>query len=327
MGDAQVTLPNGQQLANIALVLGNGINRYANPEGNNSWSDLLADTAAEVAEIPHVETERILADNSLSYPEFYDTVQMRANQHHRQVDYRMIKPQISSRIALWPPQRQHTRIVEHCVEHQIPILTTNFDTLLARSSNNIQSHVANENRNRPKAKRQFPIIPRGISFTDHYPWHNYYSAEPVNDVTRDFAIWHVHGVHHYPRSLRLGLTDYIAMTDRAREWLHRSKGNPFNQYVRYDNWRGRRSWLEVFLMKPLMIAGLALESSEVGLRWLLIERQKLYRTKPELAQPFYFATVRGIDTVGAGKQALIEALGGSFVQYPSAQASYENAFT
>jgi len=321
-----VKLPDGTDLTDISLVLGNGINRFANPNGGNSWSDLLADTAADVARIPHVETDRILSDNSVSYPEFYDTVQTRANQHDVQFDYRVIKPKISSGIGLWEPQEIHTIVVEHCIQRQIPILTTNFDTLLARSSDALQNHLSVANRKRPKAKRQFPIIPDGVRFTDHYPWHSYYSDRTVHDASREFAIWHIHGVHHYPRSLRLGLTDYIAMTGRARDWLHRSTGNPFNQYDRYQKWQGRGSWLEAFLMRPFIIVGLALDSSEVGLRWLLIERKKLHRSNPELAQPFYFATVRGIDTVGAGKQALIESLGGIFLQYPSLRSLYEEAF-
>ena len=321
-----MTLPNGKTIPNAALLLGNGINRYGSPDGGNSWTDLLADTADEVAGLPHIETDRILAENTISYPEFYDTVQMRAFQRDNEFDYRTLKPHISARIGQWESQNHQQRVVDHCIENRIPILTTNFDTVLSRSSTAVQQYLAVANKKRKKSKRQFPIIPQGIPFTDHYPWYSHYSAEKVQDALQDFAIWHIHGIHHYPRSLRLGLTDYIAMTDRAREWLHRSTGNPFNQYDQYHKWRGRGSWLEVFLMKPLIIVGLALESSEVGLRWLLIEREKLHRRRPSLAQPFYFCTVRSLDTVGAGKQALIESLGGSFFKYSSLTALYEDAF-
>lgn len=326
MGNDTVKLPDGRELKNVALLFGNGINRYANPNGGNGWDVLLADMAAEAAQIPHVETDRILSENSVSYPEFYDTVQMRAIQHDEQFNYRMLKPRIASRIEQWQPNDCHERVVEHCRAHHIPFLTTNFDTLMARASDSVQQHLLTANQNRPKPKRQFPIKPQTGRFTDHYLWHCYYSNKNVADAMQQFAIWHIHGVHHYPRSLRLGLTDYIAMTDRAREWLHRSKGNPFNQYSKYDEWCGRGSWLEIFLMKPLVIVGLAMEPSEVGLRWLLIERRKLHRKRPELAQPFYFATVRKMDAVRNGKQSLIESLGGSFIQYPSLSALYEDAF-
>ena len=85
-------------------------------------------------------------------------------------------------------------------------------------------------------------------------------AKPLQDPTRDFAIWHLHGTALYPQSIKLGLNHYAWSIERARQLMN---GAPPVLGA---------CWLNIFLKRKLLIVGLGLEDQEVFLRWLLIQR-------------------------------------------------------
>jgi len=324
-----MVLPDGNDFTNGALLLGNGINRYQSSSDEDSWHDILRLIGQRVAGIPTFQSDRLLNDHKeVTYPDCFDLIQLRADADITAIHYRHTKPGICNHIASWMPKEHHSRVVQHCIDNDMPVLTTNFDTTLARAVPEILSDTRHRNKHKPKNRRSFPYHQSDIQehLVDQYPWHAYYAPRRVTSASAEFAIWHIHGVHHYSRSLRLGLTDYMGLVHRAREWMHRRSGNPFNDRDRVSKWIGRNSWLEIFLMRPLCIIGLGLNAQETSLRWLLFERAKLYRKHPDLKQPLFFMSVREVDNVSEGKQQLLESLGATVLEYEYLDDLYVNAF-
>lgn len=136
-----------------------------------------------------------------------------------------------------------------------PTLTTNFDTIIAQSL-----HLS---------KRRM-----GKSFTAFYPWNVYYSDKELDCPISGFGIWHINGVIEYPQSIKLGLSDYMGNVERVRKMLHSHDFNEFFNGKNQNNWGGYYTWLHIFFNRDLFIFGLKLESNEVFLRWLLIQRAK-----------------------------------------------------
>ena len=136
-----------------------------------------------------------------------------------------------------------------------PILTTNFDTIIAQSL-----HLS---------KRRM-----GKSFTTFYPWNVYNSEKELDCPISGFGIWHINGVVEYPQSIKLGISDYMGNVERVRKMLHSHDFNEFFNGKNQNNWVGYYTWLHIFFNRDLFIFGLKLESNEVFLRWLLIQRAK-----------------------------------------------------
>lgn len=73
--------------------------------------------------------------------------------------------------------------------------TTNFDVYIGKSI---------------MAKRRI-LSPNGNQYkcTDFYPWNVYYGTEEIENPLDGFGIWYINGLTDYPRSIRLGLSDYM----------------------------------------------------------------------------------------------------------------------
>lgn len=176
-------------------------------------------------------------------------------------------------------------------ELNVPILTTNFDTYMSDSVG---------------AKRYiYNLGEHNYKFTDFYPWNAYYSTDKLNgNILDNFGIWHINGMTDYPRSIRLGLSDYMGCVERARGMI---QGNNLNEYFtgkQQSYWKGYNTWLHIIFNRNLFIFGLALEQNEVFLRWLLIQRSKYSRLYNQDLHGWYV----GKD-IAEGKKYFLEFLG------------------
>lgn len=139
--------------------------------------------------------------------------------------------------------------------NDVPILTTNFDTLIAHSLSLSKCKM-------------------GKSFTAFYPWNVYYSDKELDCPISGFGVWHINGVVDYPQSIKMGISDYMGNVERVRKMLHSHDFNEFFNGKNQNNWAGYFTWLHIIFNRDLFIFGLKLESNEVFLRWLLIQRAK-----------------------------------------------------
>ena len=231
----------------IALVIGNGINRYGITRHDNAWHSLLLTLAQKHLSISRLPT----VDNGISLTEFYDILEIAATEAG--VKRSTLRRDFCQQMQNWKPDAHHRAIVSWAKRHCVPILATNFDKVLRHSEKNMSRFWST------KEKR-----------TDFYPWECHYAPRKVTDPTRDFAIWHINGMQAYSRSIRLSLSDYMGSVRRARRWLHSHPDNALFRTRDITDWRGKKTWLQIVMTKRLVILGLALEANEVFLRWLLI---------------------------------------------------------
>jgi hypothetical protein len=271
----------GTQARNLALVVGNGVNRYGAAD-LNSWDRLLLDIARDcgLADLTAVPKGTALT-------EFFDVLDLGSNGSASDLQTSFCAP-----MGAWAPQAHHRAIMGWARRHAVPVLTTNFDEVLSKA-----------------AEATF-LAPSDSKFTDYYPWACRFAHELFEDPCQGFGIWHVNGMARYKRSVRLGLSHYMGSVQRARHWLHRSGDAQLFRAKDRAHWAGARTWMHLVFNKPLLILGLALEENEVFLRWLLIERAKYFKKFPDRRQPaWYVSRHNGLDEREAGKLFFLRALG------------------
>ena len=187
-----------QNKGNIALVIGNGINRYNTDSTSNSWDDLLQ----EISKKHSLHKGKI--PNGIALTEFFDLLELKLDKNYQQNN---LKKDFCDLMSEWKPQIHHKKITEWAKHNNSPILTTNFDNTLGSAANCDLRRV-------------------GEHHTDFYPWNYYYGLTNLDSPHSEFGIWHINGMQHYKRSIRLGLRDYMLSVRRVQSWI--SSGNPEN---------------------------------------------------------------------------------------------------
>lgn len=266
----------------LALVVGNGINRYPPASDKNSWDQLILQLAKK--HISFAGTEML---PGMSLTEFYDILDINksessASRIHLQSDF-------CAGMKAWQPYAHHKAVVGWARANGVPILTTNFDDVLAQ---------VGPFQLRPSPSKQF---------TDYYPWERYYSDKDLQTPETGFGIWHINGMLTYRRSVRLGLSHYMGSVERARSWIHKGKERRLFSENGMDTWRGSETWVHIVVSLPLLIFGLGLEENEVFLRWLLIERARYFKKYPARRKPAWYVYTSPNES--AGKLFFLEGIG------------------
>lgn len=113
----------------------------------------------------------------------------------------------------------------------------------------------------------------------------------------------------------------MGAVDRARDILHQGHlGGGFKKALK-EHWRGNSTWLNILLHNELVFIGLGLESNEIFLRWLLIERAKLYKAFPERRRAAYY--VYAGEPISQGQALFLEAVGVTVLAQTDYDALYE----
>ena len=188
--------------SDIALVIGNGINLYGLAHQTNSWHDLLVKLAEK-----HLPAKLRSVPTGGALTEFYDVLELKST---LSTTGPTLQQEFCDLMASWRHYEHHQRIVEWAQKLGRPILTTNFEQILSDAGKCTLHRTKKD------------------GFTDYYPWESYYGVRKIDNPTEGFGIWHVNGMQHYRRSVRLGLSHYMGSVKRARGWLH--KGNERRLY-------------------------------------------------------------------------------------------------
>lgn len=185
--------------------------------------------------------------------------------------------------------------LKRCINYihglNVPILTTNFDTDI-EDSVDAKQHIIRGKSGEYK-------------FTDFYPWNVCNCPDENLDSPQDsFSIWHINGIRTYPRSIRLGLCDYMGCVERARKIIQEKSFSDYFFNVTKEEWSGGNTWLSIIFSKKLFIFGLGLEENEVFLRWLLIQRAKFLCLYNNTTVGWYFG-----NNISEGKRFFLEQVG------------------
>jgi len=246
---------------NLALLIGNGINRYGATASMPAWEELLLTIARD-----RLGNRYRQWPEGISLTEVYDALELvRANDSTAP----SLQEQVCGLMNQWKPRAQHKHVTSWALKHEVPLLTTNFDNALGEADNCSLRRT------------------RNTGFTHFYPWDSYYGKKAISDPCASFGIWHVNGMQRYTRSIRLGLSHYMGSVGQVRRWLNPGR-NGLYAATGPSTWLGRQTWLQIFFTKPILIFGLRLAENEVFLRWLLIERARYFRTFPDRRVPGWF---------------------------------------
>ena len=242
-----------------ALVIGNGINLYGETGGGNSWLELLQKLATN-HKAPQTDIPQ-----GISLTEFYDVLDIANGGSSSMSESKVVNLQqeFCDLMRCWRAENHHKRVALWARSNQRPILTTNFEDTLGSGIDCKLKHTTTK------------------AFTDYYPWTSYYGDSEIDDPIIGFGIWHINGMQHYSRSIRLELSHYMGSVEKARKWLHKGKDDRLFSEKNHSRWQGHNTWLHVVFNCPLLIFGLKLEENEVFLRWLLIERARYFKKFPD----------------------------------------------
>lgn len=266
--------------ADIAFIVGNGVNRYENKQALVSWDTLIKHLWKKFSSN---QTENI--PEKIQLTELYDILEI------IKVNNLNIQNEVVQILNKWDPFDQHVNIVNKAMKINAPILTTNFDESLAKSFNSKIFQVGAE------------------SLSPKYPWTTYHGNMQLNLPTDGFGIWYINGMLKYQSSIRLGLTHYMGCVQKARRMIYRKNSGLFSE-KEISNWQGNSTWLNVIFHKSLFIFGVELEESEVFLRWLLIERKRYFNKFQNREQKGWYVCCEIMD---AKKRFFLENVGISVI--------------
>lgn len=288
-------ITNNQSLR-LALIIGNGINRFnlIADDGNDSWDSMLL----ELWKKHSTFSNHMSAPDGISLTEFYDALDLTKDSSSVN-----LQKEFCDMMKNWTSRPHHQKISLWAQQKSVPILTTNFEETLS-------SHVTKDITHVDSKK-----------FTDYYPWSSYFSNSKVINPSTEFAIWHINGIQRYSRSIRLGLSHYMGSVERARALIH--KGNESRLFSGKDvnGWSGYQTWLHIVFNNDLVFMGLRLDTTEVFLRWLLIERAKYFNQFPPRRKKAYFVYADQTDLT-AGQALFLKSVGVDVIK----EASYENLY-
>jgi hypothetical protein len=282
---------------NIALIIGNGSNRYGSAASTNSWDDLLL-TLAKKYKI--MAEEKI--PEGITLTEFYDLLELKKPSSGTTKTY--FQQEFCESMDDWKVFSHHENIVQWARTNGVPILTTNFDSIFSRAG-------------------KCQLLPeRTTSFTDYYPWERYFGDVSLESPDSGFGIWHINGMKKYRRSIRLGLTHYMGSVERVRGWIHKGNERRLFSGKNVDSWAGVNTWLHIIFNKPLVIFGLGLDENEVFLRWLLIERARYFQKFPDRRQLAWF--IYTSENEKLGKLYFLQGLGIQTIKVTNYDKIYGN---
>lgn len=285
-------LKEHSQKKELAFILGNGINRYRSANSNISWNKMLLDVWNAIS----IKTLSDI-DKGITMTEFYNIMEFEA-------DAKEVRNKTVEIVKSWIPSAYEEKLKKRLIEINCPVLTTNFDS-------NIEKGLT-------RYTMDFKA-----GFSDFYPWNVYFSNRELADPLDGFGVWHINGMVDYPRSLRLSLSEYINLTTRARNYIH--KGDAIDNFDKKNitKWNGYHTWLHLIFNSNLIIIGLALDEQETFLRWLLIERAKYFKKFKDRKKKGWYVSCQK-ETISQGKKMFLDYLGFEIINLPDYQFIYEN---
>ncbi len=266
-----------QQLKNRVYVLGNGINMAVGMFASG-WKGFIGDFAKDLFEDTYSLIEQgidiLIKSNSITAPELYDWLLLKYLELVRdeKEPQKTINKKLKNFILKHSLSFRHNDslgpIRDYCLKRNYPIITTNFDITL------LGMHKEYGATNREEAQI---IFPKRIEKKNALS--SYFSPKTItntDDLLHQFAIWHINGIVSYPEGIIMNLRDYEKLGSVVKKRV--------NIWKRGDN---THDCVSIFLDGDLVFGGISLDSQEIVLRWLLIERKRKYLHHEHAPRAYY----------------------------------------
>ena len=284
----------------IAFIVGNGIHRYPNNPKAISWDDLLIHLWGKFSRESFSQVPK-----GITITEFYDLLDIE-NSNGRATNF-SIQKEVCDLMKDWVYRDHHVKFMTKAREVNAPVLTTNFDLILAQSLQLEQYYTETK------------------GFSDFYPWTTYFGTNQLIYPTDGFGLWFINGFTKYHRSIRLGLSHYMGSVEKARNFLHKGDERKLFSGKNQHNWRGSKTWMHVIFNKSLCLFGIGMEENEVFLRWLLIERAKYFKKFPERKKKGWYITKKSLaeNENHKGKKYFLKNIGFEIIEVEDYSRIYE----
>ena len=307
------------------FLLGNGISRYMNPAP--SWTELLARLMNQVglASEDNVKCLEKLDEgkSEMNAPEFYTTFLLAKGE-------RMSRDHLKTQLKSVLGSQRKCEMLNYIQNQKLQVLTINFDFGIDQALGVMPSG----------ARNPFSTT-AGRTDSKRYPFYQYVAKtkktgmalegtgkeaeKGKKSVTDECAVWHIHGNVYNAKTILLGFEDYVQAIVYVREKLLKSATDPAKYaQIGEKDCVANNTWLKLFFMHPLVIAGCGLASEELFLRWLLLRRCRYYLG---IEQPpvYYLVTLpkEGREQEYAHKKAYFQAMGIQFVEFADYAALYD----
>lgn len=272
----------------FAFLIGNGINRFCDKQNQNkyAWGNILSELFGKT-----------YPKKGISPIEYYDI--------NASINEKEIKEKLADIVGNWEKTDIHEEFLSAFKNFNRPVLTTNIDRLFDETERHTEKVIG--------TKR----------FSARYPFNLYYSDKTIHDVCNQFAIWHINGTINRKQSIKFGMTDYLLYFKRTNEIIHEVGEHLQNNTTTY--WHYQNTWVNPFFNLPLVIIGLGLNEEEIFLRWLFIQREKLYkRYGINPMQSFYLYAER--DSLSKGKCHFLKSLHITPIRYKTYASIYKDIF-
>lgn len=170
----------------------------------------------------------------------------------------------------------HEQFLGFMKKNNIPVITTNFDMLFAEKLYEHKVGTGDPALFKPNAKQFW-----NYCYNENEGKHD----APVIDcreLVDNYAVWYMHGNQKHPSSIVIGLEDYVNSISLAKSMISAESDKEKSRFGLYgakdDLWIGRNTWLHLFFHRDLVFLGLSLDSQELFLRWLLVQRANYQST-------------------------------------------------
>lgn len=304
---------------NLAFIFGNGINRYAWVKDGDysdiSWEGMLLylwkDVCDEDFLIRDYNNNPKIPDEGITYTEFFSILENILQEENRKLPKhkrvglkKRTKDYVENQIK---GEKQYYKDLQRLLEKKFncPVMTTNYDYNIG---------VGLDFNSEFKNAKQY---------TNNFLMESYRAKPEITNSFQEFSVWHINGSLKFAQSLRIGLSDYTSIisqaTDRIKEWTVAVKSGTPNKDIGFY-----KSWLRMFFEKDLCIVGLSLDTNEVLLRWLLIERKKYLDNNKLTNIHTWYVTRKG--DVDVGMDFYLDFLGVELVALKDYDEVYEGIF-
>lgn len=157
-------------LHDLAFVIGNGVNRYA--QGNNDWSwkNILCEAWGNITR------HKISSTKGMNLTEMYNLLEFQTDKDSSN----LIKEEIIKPFKSGTQTIIHRQLQTYLENWNVPVLTTNYDHLLENGYIRFTlRHPLTKDRYNAKSS--------------YYPWDRYFSNKEIYNPARDYAVWHING--------------------------------------------------------------------------------------------------------------------------------------
>jgi hypothetical protein len=117
----------------------------------------------------------------------------------------------------------------------------------------------------------------------------------------------------------------MGSVERARTLIHKGGEGRLFADANHGKWNGRDTWLHIIFNNDLLFIGLGLDTSEIFLRWLLIERAKFFKTFPERAKKAWY--VHAGRDLSQGQTIFLKSVGCEIIKEESYDALYGDSWS